>query len=131
MDPSDFSFFIIVEHQLDFEHLHRAAVASFEVDGPDPKDAAEIEILRASLARDEAEGDLRRHMVRLLVDDAGHDTMWKDKMLGWVMRGRHQEGGNTGGMPRKSPTSALFRRLPGEHPEQVTERLLALGSVAK
>jgi hypothetical protein len=27
----------------DYEHAHRTAVASFEVDGPNPKDAAEIE----------------------------------------------------------------------------------------
>lgn len=81
-------FFIVRESELDHEAPNRRAVAAFEVDGPDPKDAAEIEILRASLWRYEDERDLRRYMVqRLLLEDEGHDHMWKDKLLPWIMRG--------------------------------------------
>jgi hypothetical protein len=85
--------FFVSEQQLDNEHEIRKAVAGFEVDGPDPKDAAEIEILRSFLSREEDDGDLKRHMIqRVLVEDGGFEHMWKDTMLEWVMKGAHKPG---------------------------------------
>lgn len=90
--------FIVTEASLGHVHEYREAVASFEVDGPDPKLAVQVEIVRALLAREEDEGDLRRAMMqRLLVEDEGMDRLWKPKLLNWVMRSSHKPGARDAG----------------------------------
>jgi hypothetical protein len=104
--------FFVSEAALHNEHEIRKAVAVFEVDGPDPKDAAEIEILRSFLSQQEDDGDLKRYTIqRVLVEDGGFDHMWKDTMLEWVMHGSHKPGDTENGLGVGGDLETFERRL--------------------